>query len=248
MKLTVAPLAEMDLHRVVAGLDVVHGLHRDDVHLGPLSNEDSLEEPALRPGRVRQFLQESRPALHRSLDMRQGFTQPLGGERLEKIIHDVDLERSQRMLVVRRYEDYRDIPLDQFEHLEAVQLGHLDIQQQEIRLLLADRLDRIETVGALGHHNHVLAFTEQFPQQSAGRFLIVDDNHPQGRPRIRLFHLHLLFGGPATRSRHDSARPPGLLEGMRRRRTDRQGVASGCAVRSRFRAEAWRADRSGFPR
>ena len=38
--------------------------------------------------------------------------------------------------------------VDQFEHFEAVELGHLDVEEEEVGRGFGDRLDRLEAIGA----------------------------------------------------------------------------------------------------
>ena len=70
-------------------------------------------------------------------------------ERLQQVVDGVDLERLQRVLIVRGDEDDRLIAAEQLEDLEAVQLRHLHVEQHEIRLQLGHGLDRFEAVRAV---------------------------------------------------------------------------------------------------
>ena len=63
--------------------------------------------------------------------------EPLVRERLQQVVDRVDLERPQGELVVRRDEDDRHAAAEQLEHLEAVELRHLDVEEQQVRLQLA---------------------------------------------------------------------------------------------------------------
>ena len=92
---------------------------------------------------------------------RSGLAQPLPralqrlletvlAERLQQIIHRVRVERPHRVLIVGRHENHRDRWVDQFQHLEAIQLRHLHVQEHQVRLVLRDRLHRLESVGAFG--------------------------------------------------------------------------------------------------
>ncbi len=83
------------------------------------------------------------------------FGQPLRAERLQQIVDRVDFECLQRVLIVRGDEDHGDVAADEIEHLEAVELRHLDVEEQQIRLQFGDDLDRLEAIGALGDDSHV---------------------------------------------------------------------------------------------
>ena len=75
-------------------------------------------------------------------------------EGLEKIVDRVRVERLQSVLVVRGDEDdgrpARFVALDELEHLESVELRHLDVEEEEIGLRLGDGLHGFEAVRALG--------------------------------------------------------------------------------------------------
>jgi hypothetical protein len=52
------------------------------------------------------------------------------------------------MLVVGGDEDHLDSWIQQLEHLEAIEPGHLDVEEHQVRLQLGGGAYRIEAVGA----------------------------------------------------------------------------------------------------
>jgi hypothetical protein len=80
----------------------------------------------------------------------QGDFESLRAERLEQVIHGVDVEGAQSVLIVGRHKYDRHFCADQLENLKAVQLGHLNIEKDQIGFQLARCLDRFKAVGALG--------------------------------------------------------------------------------------------------
>jgi hypothetical protein len=89
----------------------------------------------------------------------------------------VDFERAQRVLIERGREDDRNLTADQLEHLEAAQLRHLDVEEQQIGRELGHDLDRLEPVSALPHHLDVRMLAEKLPHDRARQRLVVDDHH-----------------------------------------------------------------------
>ena len=67
--------------------------------------------------------------------------------------------------------------LQPFEHLEAVQLGHLDVEEHEVRALL---LGELEPDGAVGGQQHLVALVfEDHAQRGTDRVFVVDDQNPR---------------------------------------------------------------------
>jgi hypothetical protein len=63
----------------------------------------------------------------------------------------------------------------ELQHLEAVELRHLDVQEEEVGLQLGRRLHGLEAVAALAHDLGLGDAIEVFAQEDAGRFLVVHD-------------------------------------------------------------------------
>ncbi len=62
-------------------------------------------------------------------------------------------------------------------NLEAVELWHLDVEQDQIRPMLGDGLDRLEAVRALRQDLHIGVWGEAVSESYAGELLVVDDDH-----------------------------------------------------------------------
>ena len=87
----------------------------------------------------------------------------------------MDVERFHRVLVVGRHEHDRDSRLEQLEHFEAVQLRHLDVEEDDPGRELPCRPDGLEPVGALAEDAHAADPAEVLAQDRARRLLVVDD-------------------------------------------------------------------------
>src|SRR5215212_4426908 len=70
----------------------------------------------------------------------EGVVEPLSLERLEQIVERVDLEGAQRVLVEGGHEHHRGHPLGAHfgDHPEAVEVGHLDVEKDQVRLSCED--------------------------------------------------------------------------------------------------------------
>ncbi len=99
----------------------------------------------------------------------------------------MDLEGADRVLVVGRHEDHRHVAANQLQHLEPVELRHLDVEKQQVGVQLGHDLHRLEAVGALrddvdaGRRRQVLA------NHRAGERLVVHDGDAECR-RGRVSH------------------------------------------------------------
>ena len=81
----------------------------------------------------------------------QRLGEALAVERLEQVVERADLERLERVLIVRGDEDDERHPLaaDRLDDLEAVHLRHLDVEEHEVRRVIVDRGDGFLAVAAL---------------------------------------------------------------------------------------------------
>jgi len=79
------------------------------------------------------------------------------GERLEQVVQRVDLERPKRKGIVRGDEDdRRDVGgLEILQHGESVQLGHLNVEEDQLRSKLLDRVQGLPPIRAVTHHLHL---------------------------------------------------------------------------------------------
>ena len=120
------------------------------------------------------------PARRRSSGARACLSvcaETIAAERLEQVIERVHFERAQRVLVVGGDEDDRRHPLgaDRVDHAEAVDAGHLDVEEDEVRRLVLDGRDRLRAVAALADDFDVLFLLQQRQHALARDRLVVND-------------------------------------------------------------------------
>ncbi len=128
--------ADVDRHVVILGLDVVDRADQHDLHIGIVPNQDPLEGTRaveLTRDRMRWPTLATRYSLARLF---QRLGQSFGVERLEQIIDGVNVERPDRIPIIGRHEDHGKLVANEFENLEAVELWHLDVEQDQIRPML----------------------------------------------------------------------------------------------------------------
>jgi hypothetical protein len=138
----------------------------------------------------------------------QCLGQALGAERFQQVVDRMDLERFDRVLVIGGDEDDRDLAPEQLQHVKAVQLRHLNVEEDQIRLLLRDRFHRLETVAALCDDVDVRVRCEQLAQQHPRQRFIVNNDHPQWHFRARRHTVARVTTGirTSTRNRPSSSR------------------------------------------
>ena len=64
----------------------------------------------------------------------QRSIKPLGAKWFEQIIHRVHFKRPQRVLIICRCKNNSDVVTDQLQHLKTIELRHLNIEEDQIRL------------------------------------------------------------------------------------------------------------------
>src|SRR5882724_13095200 len=86
------------------------------------------------------------------------FSKTRGVDRLQKIAQGVGVERSQRIVRVRGDENYgaQMRAARAFEHLEAVEPRHLNVEEQQVRAQLHDLGDCSWAITGLAHNFDVL--------------------------------------------------------------------------------------------
>ncbi len=106
-------------------------------------------------------------------------------ERLQEIVHRVDLEGAQRVLVVGRDEDHHRHPVhaNGLDNPEAVELRHLQVEEDQVRSDASHRVHRGAAVRALPHQLDVALVAEQGHQPLAGQGLVVDHQRADRRGR-----------------------------------------------------------------
>jgi hypothetical protein len=99
-------------------------------------------------------------------------------EGLQQVVQRLRLEGAQGELVVGGDEDHygHTAGADRPEHVEAVDLRHLDVQEEQVRRRLLDHPDRFPAVRALGDDLHVPGLREQAADAPARQRLVVHDH------------------------------------------------------------------------
>ncbi len=77
---------------------------------------------------------------------------------------------------MRRHEHDDRRAVKQRQHLETVELRHLDVEEEDVGIVLRHRAHGLESVRAFGSDLEVLVGGEILPQDVAGRRLVVN-NH-----------------------------------------------------------------------
>src|SRR5215469_760563 len=134
---------------------------------------------------------------------------PLRRERLQQIIHGVDFEGPQRMLVVSgyKYHGHGVGVAEQFQHFKAVELRHLHVEEEQVGLQLRHHLHSVKAVATFADDLH-LGMRLQHLAQNLPRQVLVLDN--EGADLFLGFHGHAGAGirsagnSMATRNRSPS--------------------------------------------
>ena len=115
-------------------------------------------------------------------DLLHGHIKAATVEGLEQIIERVNLEGSQRIVVVSGDEDdQRHLTCrDRAERGEAIHFGHLHVEEDERGPLFIDRRDRFTTVGAFADHLHVRVAREHTAYAPTRQRLVVHDQRAYG--------------------------------------------------------------------
>ena len=87
----------------------------------------------------------------------------------------MDFEGANGVVVVGGDEDYGGSCADQFEDFEAIELGHLNVEEYEVGLQFGDGFDGFEAVGAFGGDFDFGMGGEEFAKDLAGELFVVDD-------------------------------------------------------------------------
>ena len=105
-------------------------------------------------------------------------------EGLEKVINRVYFEGFDGILIEGGGEDNfrkRNLLIEQFfDYAKAVQAGHLDIEENQVRIVLADKVYGFDAVLALRYDINIADAFEQVREFVAGELLVVHDYSGQG--------------------------------------------------------------------
>ena len=176
LRLEVVAAVGVDRDVVRLRFDDLDPFDRDHVHLFAVADQDAFEPV----GRMRDQLVERRLRLAQAgAGAREAVVEARFRERLEQVVDRMQVERLLRVLVVGRREDDAIAPAGELEHLEAGQLGHVDVEEDEVGRQLADRLRGVEAVLRLAGNGDVGMVGEVLAHQEAGEFLVVGDEGAQ---------------------------------------------------------------------
>ena len=120
------------------------------------------------------------------LDARHHGLQPFLVHGFEQIGDGIGFERRQRVFVVGGDEhDERHLGgVERFDHLESAEARHLDVEEHHLRAMLADGLERLETVARVRLDELEGIGREHLPQPRAGRRFIVGDQGANGHAGV----------------------------------------------------------------
>jgi len=184
-------LREMQPHVVVVGSDPGDVLHWHDAELSSQTHDE-----AARVGRPRiagvdmfhrrmQTLGRERLAAPTVLRF-QSRTHPeecrphaLVVERLDHVVHGVELERLYREPIVGGHEhDFRpSLRIERLCELDPGESGHLDVEKHQIGRELLDGIQRFLPIRCLGNDIHVGFRREHVATRLANEWLIVHQHH-----------------------------------------------------------------------
>src|SRR5579872_615735 len=115
----------------------------------------------------------------------EGVMQPFLVEWLEQVIEGVCLKCAHCILVVssRKNHDWHVLGIRLTQHLKAIHVGHLDVQEKQIGCTILKRLSRLNAVLAFGNDLHFRFLLQKQPQLFSSQVFII---------RYDRSHLNLL--------------------------------------------------------
>ena len=139
-------------------------------------------------------------------------------ERLEQVVEGLDVERLERVALVRGDEDDGRPGLDRQggRDVEAAGLGHLDVEEHHLGPHPVDRRDRLRALGALADELHVGVLGQEAAEPGARQRLVVHDeganpgvahDEPAGASRSGKLSVHTAPPAGAGASAKRCSRP-----------------------------------------
>ena len=161
---------------IVLRFRVVQIGNGDDVNPGAIADHDPFQVVRGVGGR-RQLCGRRALFAQPALGTIEGGFETVLTERLEQVIDGMHLESPHSVGVVGGHENHGEIATDQFQNFEAVELGHLHVEEEQVGLALGGGLHGLEAVGALRDNLDFKMIGQHFPQQIAGQFFVIDDHY-----------------------------------------------------------------------
>ena len=105
--------------------------------------------------------------------------EPIFVEGLQQVVDGVDVERPNRVLVVRGHEhDDRELfALERIEHAEAVELRHLHVEKHEVGPLSPNDIDGLGSVARLTHEREALRRVDERAEPAPDEWLVIGDDN-----------------------------------------------------------------------
>ena len=176
---------------IVLGFDVVELVEGDDVDFRAVLDDDAVG--AVGGGALGCDFGGELAFAQAGFRALEGAVEAVGAEGFEEIVDGVGVEGAHGVLVEGGDEDDGGAGVDEFEDFEAVELGHLDVEEEEVGGVLGDGLYGFEAVGAFGGELDVGVGAEHLAQKGARQLLVVDNDGPQH---------HLTLYQPVRAARH----------------------------------------------
>ena len=168
---------------VIGGLDPVDLFKLDEDDAAVVAHGDAVGGALVLREALHQF-EESRIGAPRPLLAQAHFgalqrvEEAAPVERFQQIIERVHFEGADRVVFISGGEDDQRAQLRQcFKHFKAIEFGHLDVEEQDIRACLRQHGDRLRAVGAFTDDFTFLLQREQPADASPRQPLIVHDQH-----------------------------------------------------------------------
>jgi len=106
---------------------------------------------------------------------RHSLVEALTAERLEQVVEGVNLERLQRVLVIRGHEDRQRHGIAELGNdFEPVQIGHLQVEQNEVGNVAPYCVDRFAAGAATCHNVDVRLVAQHLDKAIARHDLVLD--------------------------------------------------------------------------
>jgi hypothetical protein len=102
-------------------------------------------------------------------------------ERLQEVIEGVRLEGANRILIVGRGKNYKGeiTGIDFAEHLETVEIWHLNVEQEQVGVKAIDSGNSLAPVLAFGNDDYIWLGLEQYAHLVASESFVIGDYNPQ---------------------------------------------------------------------